>query len=111
MADEGFSPRIYGKLSDAMSKQRPSAKEAENMMTVKDVAERFGVKEHAVLLWINSGELKAIDVRRHMTTGERPRWRISEAALQAFEELRTKPLPPERTERRKRSAEVVEFYK
>jgi excisionase family DNA binding protein len=78
--------------------------------TVHDLCERFGVGEHTVLTWIRSGELKAVNVGR-APAGKRPRWRITEAALEAFELLRTpSPLPP-RTKRRKRPPEVIEFYK
>ena len=79
-------------------------------LTVKDLRERYGVGENTVLGWIRSGELKAINVGRCLSAGK-PRWRITQQALDAFEALRT-PRPPEpRAPRRKRSAEVIEFYK
>jgi excisionase family DNA binding protein len=79
-------------------------------LSVRDLCERFGVGEHTVLGWINRGELRAINVGRHLDA-KKPRWRITQAALEAFEQLRT-PTPPLRsTRRRKRSADVIEFYK
>jgi excisionase family DNA binding protein len=76
---------------------------------VRDVCKRFGVSEHTVLAWINGGELRAINVGRH-PGAKRPRWRITQEALEAFEQSRavTPPLP--RTRRRKQPTDVIEFY-
>lgn len=76
---------------------------------IKDICERFAVGEHTVLGWIRRGELRAINVSRRM--GGRPHWRITEEALEAFELLRTPSPPPPRTPRRRRQAQVIEFYK
>ncbi len=77
---------------------------------VKDLCERFAVGEHTVLRWIHRGDLAAIDVSRNQ--GGRPKWRITEEALEAFELLRTPSPEPPQTRRRKRQADtVVEFYK
>ncbi len=78
--------------------------------TVADVAERYGVCEHTVLGWIARGELRAINVGRR-PGGKKPRWRITQEALAEFELGRTATPPLRRAERRKRSAEVIEFYK
>lgn len=53
---------------------------------VRDLCDRFGVGEHTILQWIHSGELKAIDVSR--TGQSRPKWRITEDALNEFETSR-----------------------
>lgn len=58
---------------------------------IKDLCERFAVGEHTVLGWIHRGEMRAIDVSRKQ--GGRPKWRITQEALAAFELLRT-PSPP-----------------
>lgn len=78
---------------------------------VKDLQERFGVGEHTVLGWINSGELRAINVAR--TTSKRPKYRISEPALKAFEELRSTapPAPTRVNRRRKPNDDIIEFIK
>ena len=78
-------------------------------LTVRDVCERYGVSEHTVLAWINSGELRAVNVGRR-PGAKKPRWRITQAALEAFELARTATPPPPRTRRRK-PADVIEFYK
>ena len=82
---------------------------ANHALTVREVAERYGVGEHTVLGWIRTtGELKAVDVSRRL--GGRPRWRITPEAIETFELLRTPTPPPPRTRRRRRQPEVIEFY-
>jgi excisionase family DNA binding protein len=77
---------------------------------VKDLCERYGVGEHTVLAWIRNGELKAINVGR-APGKQKPRWRITEDALKAFEQLRTPTPPPPKKRRRRQPAGVIEFYK
>jgi excisionase family DNA binding protein len=78
-------------------------------LSVRDLCERYGVSEHTVLGWIRSGELRAVNVGRR-PGAKKPRWRITQESLDAFEALRTPSPPPPRTPRRKQPAEVVEFY-
>jgi excisionase family DNA binding protein len=78
--------------------------------SIRDVCERYGVSEHSVLSWIRNGELTALNVGR-TPAGKKPRWRITEQALIEFEALRTPTPPLPRTKRRKRPADVIEFYK
>jgi excisionase family DNA binding protein len=78
------------------------------MFTVRYVQRRYGVSEHTVLAWIRSGELRAVNVGRR-PGAKKPRWRISQAALESFEARRT-PTPPAPRKRRQRPADVVEFY-
>jgi len=77
---------------------------------VKDICERFAVGEYTVLGWIKRGELRAINVGRS-PAAKKPRWRITQEALDAFELSRTATAPPPKTHRRKRQADVYEFYK
>lgn len=79
--------------------------------TVRDIEKLLGVDEHAVLGWIKSGELKAINVGRSPNK-KKPRWRISQAALEEFERLRSAtPLTQITPRRRKRrSAEVLDMF-
>jgi excisionase family DNA binding protein len=79
------------------------------MFRIEDLCQRFGVTPHTVLAWIHGGELKALNVGREPGT-RKPRWRISEVALHAFEQLRTAARPLPRSSRRKRPADVVKFY-
>ena len=77
--------------------------------TVRRVAdERYGVSAHTVLAWIASGELRAVNVARS-ANGGKPRWRITEEALSAFEASRT-PGPPAVRTRRRKKIDVESFY-
>ncbi len=88
---------------------RNVALRAVTSLTVRDVATRYGVDVHTVLHWIDRGELRAVNVARR-PGGKRPRWRISEAALHAFETGRAATPAPARRRPRKRQADVIEFY-
>ena len=78
--------------------------------SVRDLRERYAVSEHTVLGWIARGELRAVNVGRR-PGAKKPRWRITQEALEAFELARTPtPLQP-RVRRKKWPADVVEFYK
>jgi excisionase family DNA binding protein len=78
-------------------------------LSVRDICERYSVSEHTVLAWIRSGELRAAHVGRKLGA-RKPRWRISEEALAAFEALRTPTPPPPQTRRRKRPRGVIKFF-
>jgi excisionase family DNA binding protein len=78
-------------------------------LSVRDLCERYGVSEHTVLGWIRSGELRAVNVGRRVGA-KKPRWRITQEALDAFELLRTPTPPPPRMRRRRRPGEVIQFY-
>ena len=78
-------------------------------LSVKDICERFAVSEHTVLGWIRSGELRAISISRK-PGAKKPRWRITQEALDGFELARTHNPPPPRTRRKKHDTSVVEFY-
>ena len=80
-------------------------------LTVADVAGRYGVTESTVLAWVRSGELRAVNVGRS-ARARKPRWRITPAAVEAFEAARTAaPVAPASPRRRPRTADVVEFYR
>jgi excisionase family DNA binding protein len=79
-------------------------------LSVRDLCERFRVSEQTVLGWIRSGELRAVNVGRR-PGAKKPRWRVTAEALAAFEALRTPNLPLPRARRRKRPADVIQFYK
>lgn len=79
-------------------------------LTVRDVAARYSVSQHTVLQWLARGELRGLNVGRTMH-GKKPRWRITEQALESFEMIRAVTPPPPKVRRRKRQPEVIEFYK
>ena len=78
--------------------------------SVRDLMERFGVSEHTVLMWIKSGELRAVNVGR--TPGaKKPRWRVRQEDIAQFELGREAGPPPTKpTRRKKQSSEVIQFY-
>lgn len=51
--------------------------------TVQAAAETLSVDDEQVLAWINSGQLKAVNVAKS-PAGKRPRWRIPEASMGRF---------------------------
>jgi hypothetical protein len=84
------------------------------MFKVREISERYGVAEGTVLGWIASGQLAAINVGKE--PGKvLPRWRITPAALEAFEAARGGAAPaaakPARNRKQRGRAEVVEFYR
>jgi Helix-turn-helix domain len=77
--------------------------------TVRDLCERYSVNQHNVLGWIRSGELRAINVGRRIA-GKRPRWRVTQEALNSFELLRASTPPPPPVRRQKLPADFIKFY-
>lgn len=57
------------------------------MLTIKEVAERYGVCRLTVEAWIAQGELGAVNVARN--TAGRKRYRITPEALTAFDASRS----------------------
>jgi transposase len=79
--------------------------------TARQLAERYGVSIHTILAWIREGSLAAVNIARH-EGAKRPRWRISEQAVELFELRRqATPRPPRARARRKQPEGVIEFYK
>jgi excisionase family DNA binding protein len=61
-------------------------------LTPPQVARLLAVKADKVLAWIGAGELAAVDVRSPGAT--RPRWRITQEALDGFLARRSaRPMP------------------
>lgn len=86
------------------------------------VAKERGVKPAKVLAWIATGELAAVN-HAESRMG-RPRWRISRAALDAFDQVRSNrrlvpvpaprepavPTPPRASRVRQPKGGVIEFF-
>lgn len=73
--------------------------------TPADVARELNVDEDTVRAWISKRQLIAADVSRG--AGQRPRWRISRADLEAFLESRRTASPAPKLERQKRRAVTI----
>lgn len=80
----------------------------ECFLTVPKIARRFGVSPNKIGGWIRSGELRAVNVAA--TVGGRPRWRISEDELAAFELRRTNSAPVTRRRKKRNTTDVYEFF-
>jgi hypothetical protein len=80
-------------------------------LTVADVAARYAVRPHAVLGWIRTGELVAVNVARSRSA-KRPSWRIPVSSLTAFESARRSAgtVPAVRRRERQKAADVIRFY-
>jgi excisionase family DNA binding protein len=74
-------------------------------LSIKDVAARYGVTLRTVAIWIRTGELRALQMGRTITS-KKPRWRIREADLEAFEITRMHMSPAPKTPRRKDTAQM-----
>ena len=73
------------------------------------VAERLGVKADKVRNWIRTGELRASDFAEKL--GGRPRYKVHETALIAFEQRReVKPQTPTVRRKRKQPDKIIEFF-
>ena len=74
-----------------------------------EVAKALQINSSKVSALIRSGELDAVNVALH--SGGKPRWRISEAALEAFLLRRSagKPTPKATRARRKLDATEIQF--
>jgi excisionase family DNA binding protein len=105
-----YSANANGYANKSLPSLPRRAATMSSTLSVRDVCERYGVSEHTVLGWLRSGELKGFSVGRRLDA-RKPRWRITQGALEAFELSRTPTPPPPRGKRRKRPGEVIEFYK
>ncbi|MSR55803.1 MAG: DNA-binding protein [Gemmataceae bacterium] len=78
-------------------------------LTVQTVADQLTVKQQAILDWIRTGQLVAVNVGRGT---ERPRWRIASTDLDAFLAGRraTPAVKPDRRRRAKLQADVIKFF-
>jgi len=81
--------------------------------TPPQIARERSIRVGKVLAWIASGELGAVN-HAEKRLG-RPRWRISAAALAAFDLARssqttTKPAPNTSHRRRRVDPDVIEFF-
>jgi transposase len=81
---------------------------AEGALSPNQVARRMSVGIHTVLAWIASGELRAVNTARK--PNGRPRWKITPAALAAFEAARTGTPVPRPTRRPRRLKTYTDYF-
>ncbi len=79
--------------------------------TPHEISQRYRVNINVVLDWLKTGELQGFSVTR-TPDPKKPRWRISEDALAAFELRRTvgTTVVPASKRRRPASSPVIDFF-
>ena len=77
-------------------------------LSAKQVAERWGCSTRLILDHISSGTIPAVNIGR--AGSKKPRYRISEADLEKFEESRAVRVVSAPTRRRKKNPNVIEFF-
>ena len=78
-------------------------------LSPQDYATMKGISVLKPLLWIKTGELEAVNVATK--AGGLPRWRISPAAIEAFEAARAAvPQAPVTRRPRRKAGHVVEYF-
>jgi hypothetical protein len=78
-------------------------------LSPQDIATSRGINVLKPLTWIKTGELKAVNVATK--AGGLPRWRISPAALEAFDAARAAiPQAPVTRRPRRKAGHVVEYF-
>jgi hypothetical protein len=58
------------------------------MLTPAELADRWRVDVHAILLWLRNGSLRGVNLARSASS-KKPRWRIPLSSVQQFEAART----------------------
>jgi len=71
-------------------------------------AKRLGVEPEKIRTWIVRGELRAINTALNPTG--RPRYKISECDIVAFEQRRLGATPPKPPRRRRQPEDVIQFF-
>jgi hypothetical protein len=82
-------------------------------LTPPQIAAMLGVQVGKVLRWIDRGELVALNLAECLD-GKRPRWKVSQQALDDFLDSRTPAKPAPRARRKKSQADndpgYVSYY-
>ena len=81
----------------------------ERRYTPREIAESRGVSVDTVRSWIHSGQLRAVNLAR-AAGSRKPRWRVSETDLAAFELARSNTPAPKPTRRRRRTGRPIREY-
>jgi hypothetical protein len=77
-------------------------------LTPPQLAAQWGVDVHKIIVWIRSGELRAINVATTRTG--RPRYAIDLADVAIFEAGRSVQPPAPRLRRRRKDPSIIEFF-
>jgi len=106
----GLEKRLATSCTTGAARRKTPKAEPSGVLTPPQVAKQLGVSPDKVRGWIDKGELYATNVATG--SGGRPRYRISEEDLAAFQRARqpSKP-PPKPPRRKKKDPHVIEFFK
>jgi len=74
----------------------------------RDLARRYGVAIEKIHSWIHCGDLRAVNIATR--TSQRPRFRIRQSDLEAFEAARSTTPPPKPPRRRRKTDAPVKEY-
>ena len=98
------------KFSDLNRATKPAdIRPQRTWLTPPEVGRRYGIKAERVIAMIRAGLLRAIDVSS--PGSRRPRFRIHESDLIAFETLRTvTPRSKGSPRKRRPKSDVIEFF-
>lgn len=90
--------------------ESPGKKRAQRTwLTPPEVARRYGIKAERVIAMIRAGLIRAIDVAS--PGSHRPRFRVHQADLIAFEHSReVKPRQKKTSRKRRSKSDVIEFF-
>lgn len=85
----------------------PVSKRATGMHTVASLAKFLRISDEQVLSHIRAGRIRAVNVGGGV---QRPRWRVSEDALQEFLAARTASPKPVTKRKRRPADTVTQFF-
>jgi len=74
----------------------------------RDLSERYGVAIEKIHGWIKTGQLTAVNIASR--PDQRPRYRIRQSDLEAFEAARATTPPPKPPRRRRKADAPVKQY-
>jgi excisionase family DNA binding protein len=102
--------KAFQRFSQREENMPTATEQLPRAVTPGEYADRLGVSVDKVRTWIEQGELFALNVATS-AHGKKPRWRIPLDAIERFEDGRgTKPAPPVPKRRRRRDANIIEFF-
>jgi len=106
--DQELPQTLTGEIRTAI--QATLAIQSRGTVSPRELADRWGISPDKVLNWIRKGDLCAINVASDRSM--RPKYRISDEAIEAFQRQRQpvpqSPIPHQR--RRPRETDVIEFF-
>ena len=86
-----------------------SALPSRRYLAPAQVAEDLGLDVRKVLMWIRTGELRAVNIAVNLS-GKKPRWRIAAVDLETFLLRRTAAPVLKPTRRRRADPAITEYF-